>query len=102
MKATTDTQATPLTASHALINWSVEDTVRHRLEGCSYRFVFDKITWHFDDGTLTLEGCVPSFYLKQVLQELLRNIAQIDRIENDVAVVNASGLSSDGGARKAR
>jgi hypothetical protein len=44
---------------------------------------------------------VPSFYLKQVLQELLRNIAQVDRIENDVAVVSSTGLSS-GGPRQAR
>lgn len=94
MSAITDTQAPPRTTSHALCNWSVDEAVRRQLAGCSYNFVFDKISWHFADGTLTLQGCVPSFYLKQVLQELLRDLAQIDRIENDVAVVSSTGLSS--------
>ena len=95
MSAITDTKAPPLTTPCALIDGSVEDAVRRRLEDCSYRFVFDKITWQFEDGTLTLAGCVPSFYLKQVLQELLLNIGQIDRIENDVAVVSSTGLSTE-------
>lgn len=101
MSAITDTKAPPRTTPRSLTEWSVEDTVRRRLEDCSYRFVFDKITWQFKDGTLTLDGCVPSFYLKQVLQELLLNIRRIDRIENDVAVVSSTGLSSVG-TNKAR
>lgn len=101
MSTITDTQAPPQKTSRGLIDGSVEDAVRRRLEDCSYNFVFDKVSWQFADGTLTLQGCVPSFYLKQVLQELLRNIAQVDRIENDVAVVSSTGLSS-GGPRQAR
>ena len=96
MSAITDRQAALRTTSHALSNGSIDDAVRRRLKGCSYSFVFDKISWQFENGTLNLQGCVPSFYLKQVLQELLLNIGQIDRIENDVAVVSSTGLSSDG------
>jgi len=95
MSAIADTKSQPLATSHSLMNWSVDDAVRRRLKGCSYNFVFDKVSWQFDGGTLTLQGCVPSFYLKQVLQELLRDMRQIDRIENDVAVVSSTGLSSD-------
>ena len=39
------------------------------------------------DGTLVLRGCVPSFYLKQVLQTTLRDIAGVTRIDNRVEVL---------------
>ncbi len=88
------TQAEPLT-EEGTMSASVDDAVRRRIEGCPYRFAFDKLTWRYEDGTLTIQGCVPSFHLKQVLQELLRNIEGIRRIENSVDVVNSNGLSSD-------
>jgi hypothetical protein len=43
---------------------------------------------------LTIRGCVPSFYLKQVLQGLLKNLEGVDRIDNQVEVINPEGLSS--------
>jgi hypothetical protein len=43
---------------------------------------------------LTIRGCVPSFYLKQVLQGLLKNLEGVERIDNQVDVVNPHGLSS--------
>ncbi len=95
MSVITDTKAPPRATSYALINWCIDDVVQTRLGECSYRFVFDKISWQFENGTLTLCGTVPSFYLKQVLQELLRDIRQIDQIVNDVDVVSSNGLSSD-------
>jgi len=48
----------------------------------------------FEDGRLTLSGCLPSFYLKQQLQEVVRCIEGVDRIENRVVVVCADGISS--------
>jgi hypothetical protein len=38
---------------------------------------------------LTLEGCVPSYYLKQVLQEVLKNIEHVRRVINTVSVAGA-------------
>jgi hypothetical protein len=46
------------------------------------------------DGALVVEGVVPSFYLKQLLQQVLRDVRGVRRIQNRVAVVNAYGLSS--------
>ena len=83
-----------LTRPHR-VDSCVEQAVRQRLEACSYRFVYSKVTWQYADGTLTLSGCVPSFYLKQVLQELLRDVEQIDCVANNVQVVSADGLSSE-------
>lgn len=46
------------------------------------------------DDVLTIQGRVPSFYLKQVLQSLLQNVGGVRRIDNQVDVVASNGLSS--------
>ncbi|WP_144973440.1 BON domain-containing protein [Bremerella volcania] len=68
--------------------------VRRRMDQCRYGFIFRKVSVSFDDGTLTLTGCVPSFYLKQNLQELLRDIPEVKQVVNNVDVVSSCGLSS--------
>jgi hypothetical protein len=73
----------------------VHETVRQRIDGCSYKFIFSKVTWDYHDGQLVLRGCVPSFHLKQMLQELLRDIEQVTQITNSVDVVSSTGLSSE-------
>ncbi len=72
----------------------VDRSIQSRLENCNYSFVFCQVTWCFEDGTLTLSGCVPTFFLKQTLQELLRGVEQVQKIKNEVDVVNSNGLSS--------
>lgn len=67
---------------------------QQRLRQCPYAFVFCDVCFQYRDGRLILSGRVPSFYLKQVLQELLRGIANVQQIENDVDVVCSNGLSS--------
>jgi hypothetical protein len=44
--------------------------------------------------TLIVRGSVPSFYLKQVLQETLKTLEGVARVENCVEVVSSVGLSS--------
>ncbi len=68
--------------------------VRRRIDDCRHGFMFRKVTAEFEQGNLILSGCVPSFYLKQNLQELLRQIPHVERVVNDVDVINSSGLSS--------
>jgi len=72
----------------------VENSIRERLSHCSYRFYFNRVRWTFERGTLTLNGCVPTFYMKQMLQTLVRGVDHVQRIVNDVDVVSSSGLSS--------
>jgi len=55
--------------------------------------------WHefaceYRDGILTLRGSVPSFYLKQLLQSALLKVPGVQRVNNQVDVVSAGGLSS--------
>lgn len=74
---------------------SVEEAARQRLqEGCPYAFYFRHVELDFADGVLTLRGRVPTFHLKQILQERLKDVEQVRRIRNQIDVVNSSGLSS--------
>ncbi len=41
------------------------------------------------DGTLRLDGRLPSFYLKQMLQTILRDVDGITRIDNRVSVLRS-------------
>jgi osmotically-inducible protein OsmY len=49
----------------------------------------------FHSGTLTLRGRLPSFYLKQLLQEAFRQVEGVKQIDNRVEVVCSNGLSSE-------
>ena len=73
----------------------IHETVRRRIDGCSYKIVFGNVTWHCNEGHLTLRGRVPNCYLKQVLQELLHGIDRVKLITNSVDVVSATGISSE-------
>jgi osmotically-inducible protein OsmY len=46
------------------------------------------------NGVLTIAGCVPSFYLKQLLQEVLKRVDGVQHIDNQVDVVALDELSS--------
>jgi hypothetical protein len=44
--------------------------------------------------TLIVTGRMPSFYLKQLLQEVLRQVDGVNKIDNRVDVICSDGLSS--------
>ena len=73
----------------------VTEAVRARLaDCCHFALHWREISCSFEKGILTLEGRVPSFYLKQVLQTTLKGIPGVKRIDNQVDVVSSAGLSS--------
>jgi osmotically-inducible protein OsmY len=41
------------------------------------------------DGNVTLTGEVPSFYLKQVAQTIVRQFSQVRRVSNELAVTRS-------------
>lgn len=61
---------------------------------CHFTRHWREIECDYENGVLTLRGSVPSFYLKQVLQSILKNVPGVQRIDNQVNVVSAAGLSS--------
>jgi hypothetical protein len=48
--------------------------------------------FQFNDDILILRGSVPTFYLKQILQSVLKNLDGIRRIDNQVTVDWNDGL----------
>lgn len=72
----------------------VRQSIDERLRKCPYAFAFNRVTWRFDDGTLLLRGRVTSFHLKQVLQTILIDVRDVERLVNEMRVVSATGLSS--------
>ena len=77
------------------VELKVEELARQLLDNdCPYSFYFREIDIDFTDGVLMLRGRVPSFYLKQVLQAWLSSIEGVSRIDNQVDVTSATGLSS--------
>jgi hypothetical protein len=63
-------------------------------ENCPYQYYFRYVEFQFYKGVLTLHGRVHSFYLKQVLQSVLGELPEIERVDNHVEVVSSVGLSS--------
>ncbi|MCC9608327.1 BON domain-containing protein [Blastopirellula sp. JC732] len=84
---------------HRTLHDEVLQNVQQKLDRCRHGFIFRNVELEFVDGTLTLNGCVPSFYLKQNLQELLRNTPHVEQIVCNVDVVSSCGMSS---VRKAK
>jgi osmotically-inducible protein OsmY len=77
------------------VSGDVLGRVHNRLsQSCHFSRHWREISCSFHDGVLILRGCVPSFYLKQVLQSMLMDIQGVQRIDNRVDVVCSSGLSS--------
>ena len=63
-------------------------------ENDHFRSRSDSISIEYQKGKLVLMGRLPSFYLKQVLQTILRGLPGVQRIDNRVDVISATGLSS--------
>lgn len=92
MSTAIDTKPAPQTLTDKCV---VDACVQQRLASCAYRFAFSEVTWRHEAGSLTLSGCVASFYLKQILQEMVRGIDHVEQVHNDVDVVSSTGLSSE-------
>jgi hypothetical protein len=61
---------------------------------CHFYGRADRFEFVHCDDVLTIRGSVPSFYLKQMLQSLLKNLDGVRWIDNQVDVVSSAGLSS--------
>lgn len=53
-----------------------------------------------DDGTLTLSGKLPSYYLKQMLQTVVQHVPGVLHIRNQVEVANDYVLGAIGKKRR--
>jgi osmotically-inducible protein OsmY len=59
-----------------------------RLRGNSY-LALKNVSCEYFEGVLTLRGCVPSYYLKQMAQTAVARLDGVDRIVNEIEVISA-------------
>ena len=50
--------------------------------------------YEYRASVLIVRGCVPTFYLKQVLQTVLKEVEGVAWIDNQVDVISSEGMSS--------
>lgn len=81
--------------SNSIATEEVLEQIRERLGRGSYAMHFSRVTWHYTEGTLTLHGRVSTFYMKQVLQTILREVVHVRRLINHVDVVRAASSSGE-------
>jgi osmotically-inducible protein OsmY len=48
------------------------------------------IACEYREGVLTLNGCLPTYYLKQVAQEAVARLNGVERVDNRIEVVAPS------------
>ena len=65
---------------------STERAAQRRLEQSGYD-ALKHIACRFREGAMTLSGSVPMYYHKQLAQEAVRDLRDVDVIVNDIRVV---------------
>jgi BON domain-containing protein len=72
------------------------DSAREQLEmHPHFRGRLESLSIEQRGRTLYLSGQLPTFYLKQLVQEILRRLPGVNGIRNEIVVVSPYGISSD-------
>jgi osmotically-inducible protein OsmY len=61
-----------------------------RCLGSNPYLALKNITCEVTQGTLTLRGCLPSYYLKQIAQAAVARIDGVERIDNQIEVIGTA------------
>lgn len=78
----TGTSMTPRPATQQQITEGAENCLRHN----SY-LALKNVRCDYHEGVLTLRGCLPTYYLKQMAQSVVARIEGVQRIVNEIEVV---------------
>lgn len=75
--------------------YNLSDLARDHLEHHPhFRGRVSDVSIEQEGRTLFLSGRLPSFYLKQLVQEAVRHVPGVQQVRNLIDVVNADGVSS--------
>jgi len=77
--------------SHTSINQLAERRLRS-----NPNLALRGISCDYLDGVLFLRGCLPTYYLKQLAQQVVVGLEGVERIDNQVEVVTPALLSRKG------
>jgi osmotically-inducible protein OsmY len=69
-----------------------EELAERRLRSSSYP-ALRNISCEYLNGVLVLRGCVETYYLKQVAQEVVAHLEGVGRIDNQLQVVTPTSRS---------
>ncbi len=75
----------PLSSSPPAAETMVAEIARQRLRQSPYP-ILRRIHCRYHAGVLMLTGEVPTFYMKQIAQTLVRDVEQVEQIENRLIV----------------
>ncbi len=91
MQATLARRPSPITTDQTnLVELARKQLERHP----HFRGRSRGLSIHERDRTLFVSGRLPTFYLKQLVQETLLNLPGVEGVLNEVDVVNSDGISS--------
>lgn len=90
--------AVPNSATARLLKSSVEEVAYKRFLDSGYS-ALRGVRCDFHEGVLTLRGRVPSYYLKQIAQTLVRTLDRVELIENRLEVVCSTSLDDPASAQ---
>jgi hypothetical protein len=72
------------------------DSVRQHLERHPhFRGRLEALSIDQRGKTLYLSGQLPTFYLKQLVQEIVRHLPGVQNVRNDIDVISPYGVSSE-------
>ncbi len=86
MRTTTDGGTVQTAAAEVMTDPECPAEIAERLLWTSTYHVLRQVQCSFDNGVLTMDGCLSSFYLKQIAQTVVQDIDGVARIENRIEV----------------
>jgi osmotically-inducible protein OsmY len=57
---------------------------------CNSYLALKNVSCEYNEGVLTLRGCLPSYYLKQIAQTAVAQLDGVERINNEIEVIAPS------------
>jgi osmotically-inducible protein OsmY len=63
-------------------------TAQGCLQRCPYRAIH-AVNCHYHQGVITLRGVLSSYFFKQMAQETVAGIQDVDRVVNEIEVADA-------------
>jgi osmotically-inducible protein OsmY len=85
----------PLSLPTSLPDVSFSASPSHIREGAESRLrsngylAMKNVSCDYENGILTLRGCVPSYFLKQMAQTAVARMPGVERVINDIVVISS-------------
>jgi hypothetical protein len=87
-------KARPIPSLH-VTPFTITEMAERKLHSQPYQ-PLKNISCDWRDGVLVLQGSLPSYYLKQVAQEVVARLEGVDAIDNQIRVVTPAAQSGQG------